>query len=647
MPKGIPDKHRADFARQAVEDGIDSSLWEVNILPDGNFSLILSITPGTAQMAQLRKFEGSTYCRNGFSRYDRRVDADGKIILEITDPEVLNALADYNLAALVHFKALSSSKSSESATPTDESTGISSSSVAAAQVRTEKEKLTALEIWELCNRYYHELVREHGDEVQEVPQFEFLTGFKEVLGLEDTKGVLLTQEQVIDKLQAEKTASIEKKLVQLKKFLDEISDEGNLDSSEKEMMAELKNDKKFEKLLDDVVAKLESIKPASADVKTSTSTVMSQLTSPSQKKISDFYGVKELSDVDASGKKSHDVMISKKEFTPQDMTEAEAQAIPEDLEQRPKYQYQWYLKLVTDLKVANTEVVAQELFRLFIPNHAKTRLAVDGKGGIVIASKEVPGFQSLGKMDPVELRDNLLKGDYKGLGEVMIMALWLNESDLKLGNMGVDKDGKVVKIDGDWCLAQLRRSDRKMTITEQTLQDLPLNSDINPYNWLDKIREGRLQTSPVIANTFLWLTPNFCQGVNETILKVLLMPENSLREFVNYYVDDAAHADKIINLILERQLQLRHAAIQNESFREYMKTDEADKLARSFVAQLDGFTLTGKHRLDNSGRMDTIIRKYESIRTDISNVAQAPLRQHSSVTQASSTGSAPKPSGTV
>lgn len=629
MP-GIPDRDRVESALQTLKSHGMGYLWEVNELPDGNFSLILpAIRPGMPEMVALRKFETSYYCRNGFTRYDRREDEEGKTTIEISDPEVLDALANGNLEALKNFKALSESVESSIST--------SSSLVTGERVTTEKDKLIALQIWEAFERYYLELQKEHGDKWYNAPPFSFVGGLKNLLGLGNVNGIPLTREEVITMLQAEDSSSIEKKLTRIKDFLDYI----NNDKVQKKGMDELKQDKNFEKLVNNVYAQLEQIKPEPFDVISSTSKVTQQLKNRSQKNFPDFFGVKELSDADASGAKSHKVIIAKKEFRrkdfPEGLTAAEVIKLSGELEQKAQYRHHWYFKHENDRLAANNEVVAQELFRLFIPNHPKTRLVLGEQGETSVVSREVPGFQPLEKMDPHVLNQRLKDGTYKGLGEVMVMALWLNEADLKLGNMGVDKDGKVVKLDGGWCLAQLRSPQRKMTITETTLRHLPANLDINPYNWLDRINMDRTGKTPIVANVSMSFNPQFRQEVNEAIMRILLCPDNSLREFAHYYAHESVQADKIINLLEERKVQLHQAACQNVSFCQFMQTEQAEKLAESFVRQSSDFILTGKTRLSDSGRVDAILAEFALLR-DITKVSKAaPAQSAATVTQANTT----------
>lgn len=324
----------------------------------------------------------------------------------------------------------------------------------------------------------------------------------------------------------------------------------------------------------------------------------------SHKSTDEFVEVKKLSDAEASGKKSHDVAITKKKPPKANLITSKQAA--------GKYKHQWYAKNQPIALTANTEVIAQELFRMNIPNHPKTRLVIGDRNETIVSSREVPGFKSLEKMDARELRKKLGSGEYKGLGEVMVMALWLNECDLKLGNMGVDKNGKVVKIDGDWCFAQLR-GQSEITITEDTLAKLPL-ADIAAYNWLDYKVDGKLNLTPVVASVNLQHNSQFRNEIHETILKILLLPHDSLTEFVRHYMGSNEDAEKIFTLLAERRQALLAAALINDNFCSFMKSSQADKLKTAYIKQLNDFKLTGKTQLSDHDRVKDINERFDSIR---------------------------------
>jgi hypothetical protein len=65
-------------------------------------------------------------------------------------------------------------------------------------------------------------------------------------------------------------------------------------------------------------------------------------------------------------------------------------------------------------------------------------------------------------------------GRFTGLGQVVVTAIFLNETDLKQGNMGVDEQQRIIKIDSDHCFAQLSHHPKINTITAEVIATLPI-----------------------------------------------------------------------------------------------------------------------------------------------------------------------------
>jgi len=305
------------------------------------------------------------------------------------------------------------------------------------------------------------------------------------------------------------------------------------------------------------------------------------------KKKSEFSTVKKLAESEASGKISHEVTIDKKHKTPKN---------------------DWYSKRVQNPVLAKREVVAQELFRLFINHQPKTRLVIDESNPeyAYVNSKAVQGFTPLEKMPSHRLSSDLLSGKFKGLGEVSVIALLLGESDFKFGNMGVDKDNNVTKLDGGWCFGSMQDEKRKDKIRKATIADLPC-ADVGAYNWLDYIVGGQ-KCIPQIANLRLQNNPAFREEVNTAILKVLLLPDPLFYRLIEHYISDHKEIKNLTTFIIKRKNQLREAALQNKSFLEFIGTSQANRVISTFDAYINNFILTGKIKLLDSN-INKFIRK--------------------------------------
>lgn len=265
----------------------------------------------------------------------------------------------------------------------------------------------------------------------------------------------------------------------------------------------------------------------------------------------------------------------------------------------PKYVRNWYRKLVgEDKKVAWNEVVAQEFFRLVNPAHPKTRYC-QHQGTSYVLSAEIPGYQSFGNIPAATIKKNVKEGVYKGLGEVMVLALFLNEVDLRLFNLGIDKDNNVIKIDGDWCFARLREKgkiSRNYNITSDLLDNLPylLLEDYYACSWLDVIDHDLVNDKPkTVDDSFLTLE-HLRAEINRAILKILILPEELIRTLITQHVDDETHCMELIDETLARQTLLRNAALANRSFLTYLDSEQALADLYDYMPALQSFKMPNK-----------------------------------------------------
>lgn len=278
--------------------------------------------------------------------------------------------------------------------------------------------------------------------------------------------------------------------------------------------------------------------------------------------------------------------------------------------QAPKQTHEnlWFKKHEKNPVVAQREVYAQELFRMFIPNHPKTRLALDEQRNTYVLSQGVQGYRSLAdlihnQIDGTSMLNQCFQdaGDrpfgfnkINGLGDIVVMSLLMNEVDFKLGNMGIDQDMRMVKIDGDWCFAKLNNFQGKFDITSEMIDQLPYPGGYEAYNWLDSISEGRRNPNPVLLGA--GKMQEFRQEVNAALLKAVLMPDLYLIVMANHHMK-SRHADECYVEIAARRNQMRQAALANNSFRDFMLTPEAVQIKNEFMQNLDQFNMTGKVKL--------------------------------------------------
>ncbi len=271
----------------------------------------------------------------------------------------------------------------------------------------------------------------------------------------------------------------------------------------------------------------------------------------------------------------------------------------------------------TYIDIATREVIAQELFRLYIPNQPKTRLVVDHKNVIIsVASEEVKNFTTPYNLPNDDMKNGILSGKYTGLGNLCVMALFLNEDDFKPGNVALSNN-QFIKIDGDWCFGNLRLENPNRNdniITEAVIADLPFVYNYEAYNWLNHRTAELLYESPFL-DFRMSNHSGFRQEVNEQILKVLLTPPELLKDFFQHYNNPVAEKNNILapalNFLVGRQNQLLKSALDNASFLNYLESNEAKLVVSQFKDALANFKTSEKNFLITSKNKSEINTKID------------------------------------
>jgi hypothetical protein len=287
------------------------------------------------------------------------------------------------------------------------------------------------------------------------------------------------------------------------------------------------------------------------------------------KEIENFSSGSSLKKEEASGLFSHEV--------------SKVQKIPKDNVQTNKNKKWWYAKIAPDKLTAMREVMAQEFYRFIMPDQQKTRLAKDKLGNYFVLSEEIPGTRPFESES--DIKNKLVTGSVFGLGAMLIVNLIMHETDAKPGNILIRPDGKVVKIDGDWCLSALRDPLKFKTGSEITARDiasLPIVSDYKAHHWLDVTTGGKLYAAyPQEKFEFTLFDKDFSQNVafrkeaNETALKILIMPPEMIVKFFSSYTNDQKEVGIVSNEIINRVAQLRTAMLQNKSFLSFLDSKAA------------------------------------------------------------------------
>jgi len=255
----------------------------------------------------------------------------------------------------------------------------------------------------------------------------------------------------------------------------------------------------------------------------------------------------------------------------------------------------WICKEAHDPAIAKREMLAQEYFRLIIPHQPETRLLRNSITNVYyILSEEVPGYQPLPRGAPKLFYDRF---GYTGLGQVLVCAMYLQETDLKNGNIGINSNYQVIKIDGDWCFSSLSKifRDKPFKITPNTITALPYPEDFHAYHWLDVVLSGIEQVQSSLVEPAMIVAPLFRKSVNEAILRICLIPSGFITRFVDAHIPVRFAAFCYISLLNTRRNELSESILENASFQSYLYTTEATSVAKEMVDQMKSFQTNGQH----------------------------------------------------
>ena len=273
-----------------------------------------------------------------------------------------------------------------------------------------------------------------------------------------------------------------------------------------------------------------------------------------------------------------------------------------------KYKNIWYMKTMGSMEDALMELVGQELLRFMMPTHPKTRLVFSDDGeNYYILSKQVHGFQGMHLLRD-EITQGLLDGSMSGLGEVTAVTMWINDSDYKFGNLGVDAYGNVIKIDGNRCFSSLQED---VGHFNYNLADIDFN--LLPYvpagladHWMDVLVNSapRYQSSIPEMLQHKGMSREFNSG----LLKILTMNDVLIRKFVHAYLGpDLPIAEKMIQMLIDRRNDLSKSAFRNGHFRRYLQSQEAEIDLEKHISNADKFTTTNKLPIEpEAARAETL-----------------------------------------
>lgn len=252
----------------------------------------------------------------------------------------------------------------------------------------------------------------------------------------------------------------------------------------------------------------------------------------------------------------------------------------------------WLKKECLDLRHALTELIAQEFFRLIYPRQPKTQITQDSRVEPVkyfILSEEVPGYRYL----PEQKAHLFSSGKFLGLGVVTLLAYFLQEIDLKNGNVGLDMQNKVIKVDGDWCFASFNKrfKNKDFSLSADRINSLPEPLGFYAYNWLSLVSYEKPDHSKQLLDpTLMAHEVCFRTEVNKTILRICLLSDRTIEAFILSCVNNKGKESfKYTQFLIQRRTQLFMAARLSPSFRSYLHSINANCDVKEFERELREF----------------------------------------------------------
>ncbi|MFT3741640.1 MAG: ankyrin repeat domain-containing protein [Gammaproteobacteria bacterium] len=290
-----------------------------------------------------------------------------------------------------------------------------------------------------------------------------------------------------------------------------------------------------------------------------------------------------------------------------------------DEKKSEKQKNYWFKKTVGSNEEAILEVVSQEFRRLFNPAQPKSRWVTDHKGRYHIHSKEVLEFSTLKQLvekDASTVKHNFRCNIYKGLGELLILSLFLTELDLKTTNIGIDRWGNLIVIDGGESIGLAHtipgakydpKINYEIEYTEADIQNPIAIKNYLPYNWLDVIEiksyRNRKEKSDLFFEDIL-KEKHIIREINRIILKIKVTPPSLIDKLINCYFPKNPNLTQIrLKDFLKNELanqafiRFNNATKNNAAFIQYLHSEEARQDHEDYIKNLEHFKITGKKQL--------------------------------------------------
>jgi len=312
----------------------------------------------------------------------------------------------------------------------------------------------------------------------------------------------------------------------------------------------------------------------------------------------------------------------------------------------------WFLKQNYNHLRSLKDVIAQEFIRLIIPANPKTRFVcesystpepnyiVDPKKipGVInyesyyVMSKAVPGFISLRQFSQAEIVLHIKSGKWHGMGEIILLSFFLDDNDVRLDNVCVNNEGRILRIDGDCALDMLEVGYR---FSHHLHKEILYFLTLAPLEKIAAIHAADIQQLPRRSNNERWLLDNKfkrdAEGniskeaylgeqlasisviqteMDKAILKLLLLPKSLVSRFLKYYVpvEELKLIDKVFDI---RLTTLASAVASRTSFFAYVASESAKNDMENFILQLQAFKPYSDYKLLQEVDVSYIRKKFD------------------------------------
>lgn len=123
-------------------------------------------------------------------------------------------------------------------------------------------------------------------------------------------------------------------------------------------------------------------------------------------------------------------------------------------------------------------------------------------------------------------------------------------------------------------------------ITPELFDSLPYLTNYEAHNWLDILNKGEPTSSDIFSDDLID-APHFRLEINAAILQIILLPDNHIRRFSEFYLP--GNSESLNCFLLERKEKLKQSAVKNESFIRFLSSPDAEDVMRFHLSTIKNY----------------------------------------------------------